>query len=432
MALALSLLVHLVAVGGALLAAALYGGRLGGPLDVEITGMRLDEVKDLPLGPAPGGDRAAPGQRRPHARRRAAPTPDESGSLASRASAAESRAGVEEPQDNPDAEVAPGRASELRQYGPEGSRLTVLLRLDRLKVTPYVAAVDALLMRLPDRRDLLEGTGLDLYDGFDALLIATPDPRDPSVTFLAARHHLTDAAVRAALDRGARASGHVIVWRTEGRRPFAERHARAGSSGPAAARDERLIVLPAPGLVVVTPPAYRPLLLARRRPAVPDGGEAATVPDGGADAAAADASPSPSWSALLRRIDAEDGVMPANGIAMMSAVDIFKASSTGATAVVYGMEVPRALTAVLGIDGDPFVDITAEFASEAEARHWEKQWPELQRKLRVNPYAVLLGFVPLLTRATLTREGTIVHLHETATADETTRLLDLAARATVR
>ena len=35
-------------------------------------------------------------------------------------------------------------------------------------------AVDRLLVQLPDRHRLIDGTGLDLYRDFDSLLIATP------------------------------------------------------------------------------------------------------------------------------------------------------------------------------------------------------------------------------------------------------------------
>ena len=92
----------------------------------------------------------------------------------------------------------------------------MLMRLDRLRGTDYAAPVDELLTRLPDRRDFIAGTGLDLFMDFDALLVATPNPLDPSVTFVAVRHHLDDARVRAALNQAAKASDHTLTWRTQG------------------------------------------------------------------------------------------------------------------------------------------------------------------------------------------------------------------------
>ena len=50
----------------------------------------------------------------------------------------------------------------------------------------------------------------------------------------------------------------------------------------------------------------------------------------------------------------------------------------------------------------------------------------MQRKWRVHPYLVLTGFSSLVTRATLAREGNVIRLRETATSEETLRLLELA------
>jgi hypothetical protein len=431
--LALSLALHGAAIG-VFVATELLRSQVG-PIDVDVVGMEVAEVKDLPLGPPPSGGRAQK-HAAPRARVRAPRAPEAAGTLASRESADEPRAGADEPDAPEDEETGPV-VSDLKRYGPEGSRLTVLLRTDRLKAMPYAAAVDSLLMRLPDRRDLLEGTGLELYDAFDALLISTPNPRDPNVTFLAARHNLTDARLRDALDRAARAKGRAITWRTEGGRPFAERRGRGDA--PGARGDDRIIVMPARGLVVVTPPAYRALLLApakRPSPGAGDGGAAAATAggDSGAGAAGAGAGdpapPAPSWASLLRRIDAEDGLLPPTGIVMVSAVELFKpkSQSTADTAMFMGMEVPRAITAIIGADPNPFLEITAEFAAEPEARNWEAQWPALRRKLMGNPYVVLSGFAPLAGRATLSRDGSSIHVRDTATVGETTRLLELVTR----
>src|SRR5665213_295935 len=266
-ALALSVLAHVALVAVVL---GLFGRGLGGPVDVEITGLRLDEIKDLPLGgPAGADERKGQARRRAHHRARPAPA---AGTLAIPADDHE-QAGAAAPTSD---ESGPAPTGDLNAYGPKGSRFTALLRLDRLRGTDYAAPVDALLMRLPDRRDLLEGTDLDLFASFDAVLIATPHPLDPSVTFLAARHHLDEAALRAALGRGARATDRILSWHTEAGRPIGERRARhAAGPGAPITRDDRIFVLAAPGLVVVTPPAYRAMLLARPpEPAASDGGTA--------------------------------------------------------------------------------------------------------------------------------------------------------------
>src|SRR6185295_12080773 len=272
------------------------------------------------------------------ARNRAPEAASEAGTLGLRAGKDEKTGGS-----SPDDDAGPAPTSDLGAYGPQGSRLTVLMRLDRLRGTDYAAPVDELLMRLPDRRDFVSGTGLDLFMDFDALLVATPNPLDPTVTFVAVRHHLDDARVRVALNQAAKGSDHTLTWRTQGGRPIAERHARDAN---AAWRDDRLIVLAAPGLTVVTPRAYRALLLAPA--SSPDGGvgdgagaRAAAVPDAGA--------PGP-----------------------------------GETPVLYGMPVPAAVNAVIGIADAPFLDVVAEFKTDQPAQQWETQWPTVQRKLRTN------------------------------------------------
>jgi hypothetical protein len=93
------------------------------------------------------------------------------------------------------------------------------------------------------------------------------------------------------------------------------------------------------------------------------------------------------------------------------------------------LEVPRALSVVLGIEPEPFLEITATFPSEAEAKRWEATWPRLQRTVRTNPYVVLGGLAPLVNRLTSVREGDTVRLRLTATQDETVRLLQVAASA---
>ena len=67
------------------------------------------------------------------------------------------------------------------------------MRLDRLRGTDYAAPVDELLGGFPIAATPCTGTRLDLFMDFDALLVATPNPLDPSVTFIAVRHHLDDA-----------------------------------------------------------------------------------------------------------------------------------------------------------------------------------------------------------------------------------------------
>jgi hypothetical protein len=415
-ALALSVLAHL-----GLALALLFGAGVRpwhGTIDVEITGLSSGQVTELPLGgPPPGGEKSKPAPRRAHhhaPRAQPAEAASEAGQLEEEEQPGQARA--------PEEGGGPAPTDDLTAYGPKGSRLSVLLRLDRLRSSDLAPGIDALLARLPDHRDLLEGTGLDLFKSFDALLIATPHPTDPTVTFLAVRHHLENAALRQALTDGAHATDRTIAWRADHGRWIGERRAKRVPNGPPViTRDDRLVVLPAPGLAVVTPPAYRALLLAP--PAPPPSTDAGSDADAGAPTTG-----SPDWTSLLSRIDAEEGLMPEDGVMMASAVDIFKAAA-GAAPLVYGMEVPAAARAVAGLAGDEtFLDLTAQFAEEAQARHWETEWPNLRARLRTNPFVILGGFSSLVGRLTLERDERTVRVHVTATHDETVRLLGVAVR----
>jgi hypothetical protein len=415
LALGLSVLVHLALIGIAVFLAA---RPFTGLVNIEISGVQLDELKDLPLGGAMSGQGKGHAPHRAHHKSPPAPA---AGTLAAKDDAQERAGRATGAEDD----TPPAPSNDLSTYGPKGSRLTVLLRLDRLRDTDYVTLLDSLLQRLPDRRDLLEGTELDLFKSFDALLVATPHPLDPSVTFLAARHHLEDAQLRAALSRGAKATERTLVWRSEGGRPVGERRPLHGAQpGKPPSRDDRLILLPAPGLAIVTPPAYRALLMAPRASGASDGGTEpdASTADGGAPA-------SVDWATMLERIDAEEGLMPEGGVAMLSAVDIFKTAegSGGLPPVVYGMEVPASASAVIALDdGGTALDIEGQFPAEASAVHWEQSWPNIQYRLATNPFVMIGGYYAIVKRVTFERDGSTIHLHLSATRDETLHILAFA------
>jgi hypothetical protein len=427
--LALSLLAHVVLV---LLLLARGMGGLTGPVDVELAG-GLTEVKDLPLGAPDPGDKPAAEKAR-KARVRAPRVKEEEGTLGTRPDE-EARKGTGIEDDS-----APAPTRDLAAYGPSGSRLTVLLRLDRLRGTEYAAPVDDLLMHLPDRRALLQGTGLELFTDFDALLIATPNPRDPAVTFVVARHHLEEEALRAALNRGARAADRPLTWRIQFGRPVGERRVRktapalsqdqdaqAGTLRGLEARDDRLVVLAAPKLAVVTPRAYVDLMFKPR--SLPDGAATSALPAGDEDGGAAPA-PSAVWANLLGRIAADEGLMPPDGVVLIRAVDMWKPAGVPGDAppVLYGMAVPSEVNGVIGLEDGATVDLSGTFKTDAPARHWELEWPALQRKLRTNPLVMLSGFSGVVARASLAREGNTVRLRLGVSRDEAVRLLTLAVQ----
>lgn len=398
LALLVSLGVHVGIVVAAFGYTALRG--LSFVKNVEVVPISLESVKDLPFGPPPGAPRpvevVAPPPRKVAIRK--------AGSLPvakpDAGAPPEAQAAKPPPERRSAKPLKPG---DLQSYGPEGSRLNALLRLDRLRASPrgrgYIGPVDELLRLMPDRRRLLEGSGLDLYKDFDTLFIGTPNVFDDSVTFLAVRHHLTDAALKAALDRGAANAGRPIQWHEEAGRPVG---VRAG-----AGRDDRLFVLPRPGLAVIAPPVYAPLLLPRA-PGTPAPKGAPAEKHG--------------WAQLIERLDAEDGSIPDEAVFMMSATNMLRMRGGvlpgGATA-------PKVLSLVAGTDPTSFLELTGRFAKEDEAKIWETEFPGWKQKLLGNPLFLFAGLHPIISRAELTREGPAVILRTTATPEETRQILQM-------
>jgi hypothetical protein len=328
------------------------------------------------------------------------------------------------------------RPGDLRSNSPEGSRMIALLRLDRLRASPgsenTITAVDQLLLLLPDRRTLIGDTGLDLYRDFDALLIATPNPTDPNVTFLAARHHLSDAALRAGLDRGAKAARRSIEWKTLGGRPVGVRKQGKGSDYYMDL-DDRIFALPQPSLAIMATPAYASQILGTDPTSRPK-------PDAPVDAGVLDAGDSTKkhgvrvkWSDLIARIDAEDKALPDDAAFMMVASNLFKANTgyavppnRGATddspLQATGEGVPQVLTVVIGLES-PYISVEAEFSSKADADRWEHEVPVWRRKLQSNPMAIMFGFSSLLARTQLSRDGTTLILRAETSIEELQRLV---------
>jgi hypothetical protein len=302
-----------------------------------------------------------------------------------------------------------------------------------------------LLLLLPDRHRLIDGTGLDLYRDFDCLIVATPNPTDDAVTFLAVRHHLAEGALVAGLGRGAGAAGKPIEWSNLGGRPVGLRRRPAGGAPAALDRDDRIIALPQPQLAIMATPAYATLLLGTD-PRV----RASEAMDGGA----ADALPATEvrrkpvtrarWQNVAARIQAEEAALPDDAAFMMMATGLF--APVAAPIVVPptqgaaedkppqpagGEPSPPPQTMILVVGVEPaYLAISAEFAHEAEAERWVRELPYWRRKLLGNPLVILGGFASLIGRAEISREGSTLTLRAETSADELQRLLNLAANLT--
>ena len=153
------------------------------------------------------------------------PSPATDPALPPAASAPRPRRPGDGPRNAPDTPAAatPPATADLKPFAPDDANLVVLLRTDKLRRSPHRKGLEGLLEVFPDWALLVAGTDFSPLDDFEALLIATADPRDVTATFLAARHH------------------NLARVRTLAARPF-----RPG--------DPRVFRFPAPGLAVLTHP----------------------------------------------------------------------------------------------------------------------------------------------------------------------------------
>jgi hypothetical protein len=81
---------------------------------------------------------------------------------------------------------------------------------------------------------------------------------------------------------------------------------------------------------------------------------------------------------------------------------------------------------VAGVDPSPYLELVGEFASESEARAWERDLPVWKRQLMLNPMLLVAGFAPLLERAEVSREERTLFVRASTTPEELQRLLTLA------
>lgn len=230
--------------------------------------------------------------------------------------------------------------ADLHALGPgESSRIVILLRTDRLRASPYRAAVETLLSLLPDYQTFLAGTSLSLVERFDALLLTTDNPYDVTATFLAARHG-DDPQLREALSQRT-----LPPW------------------------DPRVVRFIEPTLSVLT----RPDGAARLDRALErsDGGVAT---DEGAAR----------WLDELRHIEkrADEPGTPA----LLATV-----SGLPTVARLRGLPTPLSVSLAVGAEAGPALRLSLQFTDEAAARAFVMAWPDIVQQWRASTTLLGLG-----------------------------------------
>jgi hypothetical protein len=245
----------------------------------------------------------------------------------------------------------PPATTNLAPFAPDDAHVVVLLRMDKLRASPHRAGTETLLAAMPDWDTLVAGSGVSPLDDFDALLIATADPRDATATFLAARH--ADTPKLRALTARTLPPGDPRVFRTLG-----------------------------PGLTVLTQPeAARKL-------------ESNAV-DMGVDAQRG-------W---LRQLEQFDRVaQAADGPALLLTVpDVPSLLSFGSE-----LPTPLALALATTAEASPSLHAQLVFANDKEAQRFAAAWPEILARYRTA--TALLGLSTALDGLKLTTHDATLEL----------------------
>jgi hypothetical protein len=275
--------------------------------------------------------------------------------------------------------------ADLTGYGPGDARLTLVLRLDRIRGSPYAEDLRRVLAAFPDHRTLAVRTGLDPLADLDSILIATVDPSDVTATFLAARYRFPEARLRRLFDRQATAAGGRIRWTLSGGRPVGEL-----PPAPGLRPDPRVLVLLRPGLAVFTQPEHVVTLTGGA--AAPDGGATEASPgraSSSTEASPGRASSSTDWPARLSILEVESGAEPEGPALLLTLADVpsFAVAARGET-----LPVPHAARLmVTGLGGEPAAYLELTFDVPALAERFAAEWPARARAIAAHPLVFLAG-----------------------------------------
>lgn len=273
----------------------------------------------------------------------------------------------------------------LAEFGPGNARLIVLLRMDRLRDSPFEEGLKQLMHRFPDYKKLLSGSAIEPVRGIDRLLIATNNPKRRDQTFVAVHHPIPDKELREALS--ASFHGGLRWYRFKGRPLGRPLHQDTKKSDP------RVVLLPEPGVFML----MRPEILAQldspsvTPPPVDEGAEEPETPVEQRTLLQA--------VTAIEETDGPDGEAPA---VFVTARDVSLRFAPG----IAHMPNPVAVSVALGVGAEPSFVMWFEFDEEAKAQEFVKRWP-----LFVESIADLglPGLEGVMLSIAIAREGTTVY-----------------------
>jgi hypothetical protein len=214
--------------------------------------------------------------------------------------------------------------------------------------------------------------------------------------------------MRGALDQGTTGGGESLTWGFAEGHPYALR--RAGTAAAPQSEGARVVALADPGVLLVTPPPERHLLIA--------GTPAALAPSD----AGVPSSPAPGWRLLIAYMQAEEDALPGDAFAMLTEVDLLTPAALRDLPWTNGLPMPRRVRATVSAAARPVLDLAADFATEQDGLAWENAWPTGTGGAGRAPEhgAGVLG--AWFRRGSFTRVGSVIHLRWTLAATDLARL----------
>jgi hypothetical protein len=300
----------------------------------------------------------------------------------------------------------PANLPRLDKFAPGNARYTALIRLDRLRGTPYEAQLGKLVTALPDYRLLAASTDLEPIEQLDTLFFASARPRYLQYTFIAIRHRLSNTAVQRAVDAR---YPDPPAWQSR-RQMTMRRLVPTGYD----LRDPRQIILADNGLTLISRPEWierlSQVLVGSERPPA-ETSDSESLADGD--------TPAGSLIGGLRRIEqvAADG----QTIVLMSAY--------GGTPRLPGVGRIRGFNGVrleVADPQQPTLNIDVHFDSPDAARAFTANFPTIRRTLvDAIPLGSWLDLDSYVTRLEARRTDNFVQIRGTYSPKDVERLAGL-------
>lgn len=386
-----------------LFSAALHAGAFvsfstGAPVEVHASQIEVQVVEAA----APPADPKVPEKSvaalPPTAAHPSRPQPDRRARAAARAKAASDSRRI--------AEIV--REGEAVCRGANGTWISLLLRLDRLRGQAISEDAEALAQRLPALGEIAAARESSVLETFDQVRISTAGTPGHGTVLLVAHHRLSEEAMRTAVIAAAQANGYrtiegssesdrVFEWRKNDAAGAAPRLGRSVADAASPRGEERVVLLPEPGLIVV----------AERGPLGPIG----------------TSSPNAEGPSLRERLaaltdagDPLEEILPPDAAGIVSITSVPQGGAAPKTDLVLGGRPnPHTLIAVLQVDPAPSLDVVAEFSEEINAEFWGSHWRALSEADRGDLFGRPLHLLPLVRGARLVRRESALYVHEAVT-----------------